>query len=293
MLSFGDTTVDDQGHEIIEDGTIDFPIACYFDDLERKTIPWHWHEEVEIGIVREGTIIIHTPDSQCRFVRGEAFYINSNMLHMIEKHNSEKCSIDSLVFHANLAGGSIDSVFWRKYIRPVISNPGITTLSFNEQHQSQVVDLIKSAWIQCVHSDYGFEIHVRYFLSQLFAVINQEHYDISTADQKKISRHNERLKIMLTYIKEHFSENITVQKIADSAAISESECLRCFRTVLGSTPIAYLKKYRLQHATELLDSTELKISYIGQQCGFSEMSYFSKSFKEVYQCTPSEYRLQK
>lgn len=293
MLSFGDTTIDNQRHEIIEDGTIEFPVACYFDDLKQKSVPWHWHEEIEVGIVREGAIIIRTPDSQCTISRGECFFINSNMLHMIQSYNSQESSTDSLVFHASLAGGTMDSVFWRKYIRPVISNSGIATLSFNKERQSKAVDLIQSAWLQCVHSDYGFEIHVRYFLSQLFVIINQEHPDISTAEQKKISHHNERIKIMLTYIKEHFSENITVRKIADSASISESECLRCFRNVLGSTPIAYLKKYRLQHAAELLNSTQLKISYIGQQCGFSEMSYFSKSFKEMYQCTPSEYRLQK
>lgn len=293
MLSFSDTTIDDQRHEITEDGAAEFPVACYFDDLKQKSIPWHWHEELEVGIVRDGILTIKTPDGRWELTKGECFFINSSVLHMIQNHCPEGSSTDSLVFDAKLIGGTMDSIFWRKYIWPITSNSGITMLAFSCDHQKSAVELIQSAWSECLQNDYGFESNVRYFLTQLFVIINQEHPEISTVVQKKVFQHNERTKTMLTYIKEHFSENITVQKIADSASISESECSRCFRNVLGTSPIAYLKKYRLQHAAELLTSTHWKISYIGQQCGFSEMSYFSKSFKELYQCAPSEYRSRK
>ncbi|MCB6202836.1 AraC family transcriptional regulator [Extibacter muris] len=291
MLTFCDTTIDSQRHESLEDGTVEFPVACYFDDLNQKSIPWHWHEELEVGIVRDGVITIRTPDGQCKLTKGDCYFLNSSVLHMIQSQDTEGCSTDSLVFHASLVGGNMDSVFWRKYVRPVTADSGITMLPFNEAGQKRANSLIQSAWLECLHSDYGFEANVRYLLTQLFVVINQKHPEISAANQKRIVQQSERIKIMLTYIKENFSENVTVQQIADSASISESECLRCFRNVLGISPIAYLKKYRLQHAAELLDATQWKISYIGQKCGFSEMSYFSKSFKEIYKRTPSEYRI--
>lgn len=95
---------------------------------------------------------------------------------------------------------------------------------------------------------------------------------------------------MLTFIKRHFGEELSVRDIADSASISESECLRCFRKILDTSPIAYLKTYRLQRAAELLETTSRKVSDIAAQCGFGEMSYFAKSFREIYRCTPSQYR---
>ena len=85
-------------------------------------------------------------------------------------------------------------------------------------------------------------------------------------------------------------EELSVRDIADSASISESECLRCFRKILDTSPIAYLKTYRLQRAAELLETTSRKVSDIAAQCGFGEMSYFAKSFREIYRCTPSQYR---
>lgn len=291
MLTFGDTTIDSQGHEFLEDGTAEFPVACYFDDLKQKSIPWHWHEELEVGIVRDGIITVTTPDGQCKLTKGECFFINSSILHMMQSQNAEGCSTDSLVFHANLIGGNMDSVFWRKYVRPITADSGITMLPLNKADHNEAINLIQSAWLECLHSDYGFEVNVRYLLTRLFVLINQNHPEISAANQKRTVQQSERIKTMLTYIKDNFSENVTVQSIADSVSISESECLRCFRNVLGISPIAYLKKYRLQHAAELLDATQWKISYIGQKCGFSEMSYFSKSFKEIYKRTPSEYRI--
>ena len=52
MLSFGDTFINTQKYEVLEHGTAEFPIACYFDNLNQKFNPWHWHEEFEVGIVK-------------------------------------------------------------------------------------------------------------------------------------------------------------------------------------------------------------------------------------------------
>lgn len=290
MISFCDTATDGQRQEILAHGTEEFPIACYFDDLTRTTIPWHWHEEMEVGIVREGNVIIQTPGAQCQLAQGECFFINSSILHTIRRQGLRACSVDSLVFRGNLVGGCGESIFWRKYIQPIILDSGITVFPFRSKIQNEAAAVIQSAWLECAKGDEGYEIDVRYFLSRLFVMMNREQPDISSQARKAITYHNERLKMMLTYIKEHFAEQITVQKIAASAAVSESECNRCFRNILGTSPIAYLKYYRLRCAAALLGSTGEKISSIGQRCGFNEMSYFSKAFKERYHCTPSKYR---
>lgn len=105
-------------------------------------------------------------------------------------------------------------------------------------------------------------------------------------------RDSERTKVMLQYIQEHYSEEISLLKIAESAHICESECLRCFRNVIGYSPIQYVKQLRIQKAAEMLLCTNWKISDIGQECGFQEMSYFAKTFRELKGCTPNAFRKQ-
>ena len=81
-----------------------------------------------------------------------------------------------------------------------------------------------------------------------------------------------------------------MEKIAACVALSESACLRSFRQLLGTTPIQYVKQYRVEKAAELLRSTRLKTGEIGAECGFADGSYFIKTFREVKHCTPLEYR---
>ena len=98
------------------------------------------------------------------------------------------------------------------------------------------------------------------------------------------------MKRMLQYIQEHYTEEIFLSQIAESAHIGESECLRCFRSMIVCSPLQYVKQLRLQKAAELLLSTNLKISEIGMQCGFQEMSYFAKEFRAVKGCTPRDFQ---
>lgn len=103
-------------------------------------------------------------------------------------------------------------------------------------------------------------------------------------------RNEERMKNMLQFIHEHYMEELTTPQIAKKAMISASECLRCFRAMIGTTPIQYVKQYRIQCAAELLKTTSMKVVDVGLQCGFQDMSYFAKTFKEMRGCTPQQYR---
>ena len=86
---------------------------------------------------------------------------------------------------------------------------------------------------------------------------------------------------------------------SSSAAFSMRYCLTYWmgvipsscRKLLGITPIQYVKQFRVEKAAELLRSTRLKTGEIGLECGFSDGSYFIKTFREIKHCTPREYRI--
>ena len=292
MLLFGNTILDNAQHEVSEHGTADFPIACYFDDLTQIDTPWHWHDEIEIGTVVSGSVTISTTHQEFTAHEGDCLFINSGILHSMKNADpGRECHLDLLVFHPHLLSGYPGSRMDTQYIHPVITNPDMESLLLSDI-PSNILALIPEAWMECIKEDFGFEVQVHYLLSQLFLYLNQMHIPVSASEHTRIVRTNKRMKKMLTYIHQHFSEDITVSEIAMSASISESECLRCFRNTLKLPPINYLRFYRIQKCAELLLSTSWKISYIAEECGFHEMSYFAKIFKETYHCTPSEYRHQ-
>lgn len=95
---------------------------------------------------------------------------------------------------------------------------------------------------------------------------------------------------MLRYIQAHFSEEITLEQLAESAGISRSEAGRCFRTYYAQSPMSYVTLYRLKCAQELLAKSSLSVSEIAYRCGFKDSSYFVRVFRKHLKQTPSEYR---
>ena len=97
-----------------------------------------------------------------------------------------------------------------------------------------------------------------------------------------------RIKKILVFIDANYGRAISIEDIAGSANISISTCLRLFKTVLGTTPIQYLMKYRVGKAVEELKLNDGRtISEIAHSCGFTDASYFNRCFRREYGTTPS------
>ncbi len=66
---------------------------------------------------------------------------------------------------------------------------------------------------------------------------------------------------------------------------------RFFREIAGVSPIRYLISYRLERACSLLVHTTQSVTDIALECGFENISYFIRKFREEKGCTPKEYRI--
>lgn len=292
LSSCGPLMTDPQGRELIEHGTALFPVACYHDNLSEAEVPWHWHDELEAFVVETGTARAAVNGADCIIKQGEGLFVNSGALHGVWPAGEETCRLRSLVFHPRLVGGGVDSILWQKYLEPLLSDPCRPYIYFShsQEWERDASGAIQEAWQACVSETEGFEFAVREWLSRLIFLLAKHCPATERRPSEKTLRDGERIKAMLQYIQEHYGEELTLAKIAQSAAVSENECLRCFRSMTGSSPIQYVKQVRVQRAAELLEATGQKISEIGAACGFQDMSYFAKVFREVKGCTPKEYR---
>lgn len=291
-LSVCNAAVDQFGRELVEHGTTAFPIACYDDNLVIEEVPWHWHEELEAGIITEGTAIVTVGHDKLTVHSGEGFFINGGALHGAYSADGGLCRIHSLVFHPRLIGGTADSVFYQRYLRPLLDDPTLEWIFLRPDGQwhQKALTAIERAWQACTQEPPGFEFRVRSALSELVWQLNTHHSQAGQTPSSKALRDAERVKRMLACIHENYGSELNTRRIAASAAISDSECLRCFRSTIGTSPIQYLKHYRIRQAALQISSTNDRIAEIAVRCGFQDMSYFTKSFRELKGCTPTEYR---
>jgi len=101
---------------------------------------------------------------------------------------------------------------------------------------------------------------------------------------------NNRMAFIVKYMREHLTENINVDKLADKACMSTSNFYRSFKNTLGETPIDYLNGERIKFAKKLIQKTAWKFSDIAYKSGFNNTSYFNRQFKRFEKITPNQYR---
>ena len=117
---------------------------------------------------------------------------------------------------------------------------------------------------------------------------------VRSSRETKITRGNSLqdfyIKEAITFIEQNFQNEITVEDIADFCGLNRSYFGKIFRENLGKTPQEFLISYRMSKATELLRLTTLSIGDIANAVGYANPLHFSRAFKNVYGCSPREWR---
>jgi len=280
---------DADGQEIRTHGTFAYPVACYFDDMSKATVISHWHEELELILVTAGELIVGAAHIEKILTAGDACFINANVLHDVRQIDSGAGVLKSIVFHPRIIGGRED-IFWIKFLSPLIEDERKQFIFFDAQKDLEIISLIKNAWTIQAEEKFGFEFDVRNFLSQIIRKISAgSHGKIYLPSPSEI-RDTERVKLMIKFIEKNFAEEITLEQLAAVSSLSKSEAYRCFKRMTGLPPIQFLIKYRILLAAEKIRSTRQNISDIAASCGFLDISYFSKAFREIFKETPTYYR---
>ena len=291
-MIFSGTVVDGSQRELATHGSTAFPLAIYADSLRNDEVPWHWHEEWELILALDGEVLVCTGGARYLLKAGEGVFVNSQILHGCWDWENSHSRLHSVVFHPRLVGGSLDSVFHQRYVQPLVHNRALESLHLTPEipWQRDFLDNVEQVWQCCSRGNRGYEFRARQLLSENLLLLLDHVPESPTQPSVRQQRDAERIKAMLQYIHDHCTDPISTLDIAGSASVSESECLRCFRHTIGTTPIQYLRQYRIQKAVQLLTTTQLPVSAISEACGFQDVSYFTKTFRETKGCAPTVFR---
>ena len=94
-------------------------------------------------------------------------------------------------------------------------------------------------------------------------------------------------------IQQKLFEDLNMEDLAFLTGTSLSSFKRKFASIYGTSPNKYIISKRLEKAQILLNTTDLRISEIAYDCGFSDVGYFSKTFRNYFNCSPSDFRKNK
>lgn len=266
----------------------EYPYAYHHVDLQKTAVPWHWHEALEINLVTSGKVKVYTTNQSQVFQAGEGFFTNSNIL--VSMENIQDCILDSHLFHPVFLSGHFKSVFETKYLNPVTQNRNLDIICLRDTDPVQKQVLRKLQQLSGLQPHPDTEFQTRNLLSEIWLLLLEVIRNTDSSSFQGGSKNQDRILTMIAFIQENYTQKLTLEDIADSAAVSTRECLRCFQSSIHQSPMDYLISYRIQVAKKMLETTDHSITEIALRCGFNSNSYFTKIFHRTYGKTPNAFR---
>jgi AraC-like DNA-binding protein len=92
------------------------------------------------------------------------------------------------------------------------------------------------------------------------------------------------------YLLQHFSEDISLQQLAQHCYVSPFHFSRIFKSILDVSPHQYLAEIRLNHARILLTTTDEPVSDIAFACGYNSIEHFATAFRRRFAVNPTGFR---
>lgn len=273
--------------EPILHGEPDFPIAIYRITLpsEAQTLTYlHYHPELELLTATQNTLLVRIEEQNICLRPGEGLFIRASLLHSIHAADPGEHGFLAAVFSPELLCTREDRIY-QTYLRPLINGSLEVPLLLNSD-QIAALHTIAELFHQ---KPYGYELKVKQLLLQ---ILHEQISHASLIQSPRIRPRLESLKTALTYMEQHYSEDIALQDLAKAAGLSREYFCRIFSEVSGTSPIDYLNQYRVKQSTLLLRDSSLTVSEISALCGFHSCSYFNKMFRRFVGKSPLEYRNQ-
>lgn len=257
-----------------------------------KCITWHWHPEPEFVRITEGVGIFRTPQKEFVVPAGSMVYINGGASHYAFAQDSHVCTRYQSNQFCRSFFAPPGSIIDMQYFAPVLNcqEMDLVLISPDTPAHRRMLELSQTAYEQADRRPYLYELNVQSCIVELWRCFVSETRDIWTNAVPKNDVQNERIKQMLQYILNNYNEKLTLDQIAASAMISRRECLRCFQTMLHTTPFEYLNDCRVHMAAAMLTETQTSVTDIALACGFNSSSYFGQVFQRAMDMTPTEYR---
>lgn len=125
----------------------------------------------------------------------------------------------------------------------------------------------------------------------LYSLLTEIIQRVSVEGSDTVGQQYERLKPVLDYIEQHYSEEITLQTLAELICVTPEYFCHLFKKTTGIRPISYVNQVRINKSKELLlDNVQCGMEDIAHQVGFESTSYYGAIFKKLEQLTPGAFR---
>ena len=276
-------------NEIVRRGTEDFPIAYFLVDENhpRYAMAAHWHSEIEIIRVLKGSFNVTLNKKIYNAKQGDIIFVNSETVH---QGDPTDCVYECIVFHPEfLYSKALDShLFIEKFLEKECVINEFFPCDGTEIHS--VLNSLFEIIAKSSGAARKFRTVSAFF--NFFAIAAEQNLFSSTIGYTTSSEDNRiiLLKKIIFFLRQNYDKPVSLEMLSAYVKKSPAYISCFFKNMTGKTPIEYLNEYRVEKACHKLLATDMTITDVSFSCGFSDLSYFIKIFKNRIGVSPGKYR---
>lgn len=250
----------------------------------------HWHQTLEMNYIRSGNGYYLINGMKIPFEQGDLVFINSNDLH--RAFETKDLVMDIIMFDPSLL--AIDLKYDPELMRP-FREAGVDfshIITHDKPVSRELAQLFHRMMEECRTKDDVFMSLIRADLIRFLGLANRHLQETPQQTVHLSMKHRGMhvLRDVLHTMELNLGYGWTLNELADLAHLSPSRFSALFHQAVGTSPLNYLIQLRLTHAVHLLETTDLKIIGIAEECGFRNLSNFNRLFKQHIGLSPSELR---
>ena len=237
----------------------------------------HWHRSIEIFAVFEGSLTFYINQERYPLMPGEFMLVNSNEIHSVDSPEPNMTVVVQIPLKT-----------FEKYYT------GEQFISFTHDPKAQderVMGVISDIYRAYTEKKCGYDLKVQGLFYELLYLMVTKYRETEVSDEMvKKNRKLSRLSVITSYIKEHYSEELSLERLAEIFGYSPTYLSRMFQKYTGINYKSYLQSIRVEYAYQELANSERTLSEIALENGFPNSKALAKAFSKKYGMLPSEYR---
>lgn len=229
----------------------------------------HSHRNVELILVTGGSCTITVWKESIQLQPGEYMALLSSAVHTFTVGREAPCS------------------FWQLHFAPELCRFEPACACLWNAASDQLLELITDLSDECSQKGMYCDLYRNLLLGRLGFLLEREYSSNANISRFSPNPHVQRA---LAYLSAHYQQKLTLDEVASACEISRRYLSRLFYEDTHTTVADYANLLRVNKAVDLLRDTDLPVSTISSQLGFSSVQYFSKLFKELTGFSPRAIR---
>ncbi len=262
-----------------------YPAKVFLASIDHSS--FHWHYEYELILVLKGKVLVNSDQKPVILEAGDILLVNSKSVHEIHRIEREDNICLFIQINQNLFNDFRDAnQTYRFYL-----NSKLDTLKPKKgfEHFVRMAAQIGLAGIDKNEiTPYRMKGMLYLFIADLYQYAA---YDIYQRASEAAEHENlETLMNIIEYIQFHYQDKNVLKNLYKEVGMSDKSVYRLLKVNIGHSAKDLLLARKLDKAKYMLKYTDKTINFIVDECGFSSVNSFYRTFKMVLNITPNDYR---